>query len=132
LNAVAQARKLRPVFLERQPRAQRHADMLATLTRPVLDPVTGNLIRAWLLKKYNAMLVDFLDTLGLPHKEGVVEDLPKSVDDPKLQEAVDKLLSKYPNEVVAIYLNAFSEMNEVDWPNLKKMLESNPRLQVGG
>ena len=73
---------MRPVFLERQPRAQRHADMLATLTRPVLDPVTGNLIRAWLLKKYNAMLVDFLDALGLPHKEGVVEDLPKSMDDP--------------------------------------------------
>ena len=132
LNSVAEARKVRPVFLERQPRAQRHADMLATLTRPALDLVTGNLIRAWLLKKYNAMLVDFLDALGLAHKEGVVEELPKSMDDAKLQAGVDKLLGKYPGEVVAIYLNAFSEMNEVDWPNLKQMLESNPRLQLGG
>jgi hypothetical protein len=132
LNAVAEVRKVRPVFLERQPRAQRHTDMLATLTRPALDLVTGNLIRAWLLKKYNAMLVDFLDALGIAHKEGVVEDLPASMDDAKLQAAVDKLLGKFPNEVVAIYLNAFNEMNEVDWPNLKQMLESNPRLQVGG
>jgi hypothetical protein len=132
LNAVAEARKLRPVFLERQPRVQRHTDMLATLTRPALDPVTGNLIRGWLLKKHKAMLMDFLDALGLPHKEGVVEDLPKSMDDAKLQAGVDQLLGKYPSEVVAVYLNAFTEMNEVDWPNLKQSLESNPRLQLGG
>jgi hypothetical protein len=31
LNAVAQARHLRPVFLERQPKTQRHAAMIATL-----------------------------------------------------------------------------------------------------
>jgi hypothetical protein len=78
------------------------------------------------------MLVDFLDALGLAHKEGVVEELPKSMDDAKLQAAVDILLGKYPSELVAIYLNAFSEMNEVEWPNLKQMLESNPRLQLGG
>jgi hypothetical protein len=132
LNAVAEARKVRPVFLERQPRVQRHTDMLATLTRPALDLVTGNLIRVWLLKKYKAMLVDFLDALGLAHKEGVVEDLPKSMEDAKLQAGVEQLLGKYPSEAVAVYLNAFSEMNEVDWPNLKQSLESNPRLQLGG
>ena len=106
--------------------------MLVTLTRPALNLVTGNLIRTWLLKKYNAMLVDFLDALGIAHKEGVVEELPKEMEDAKLQAGVDALLAKYPPEVVAVYLNAFSEMNEVEWPNLKKMLESNARLQVGG
>ena len=34
LNGVAEARKVRAVFLERQPRAQRHATMIATLSRP--------------------------------------------------------------------------------------------------
>ena len=42
------------------------------------------------------------------------------------------LLAKYPPEVVAVYLNAFNDMNEVEWPNLKTMLESDPRLQLGG
>jgi len=132
LNAVAEARKVRPVFLERQPRVQRHADMLATLERPALDLITGNLIRAWLLKKYNAMLGDFLDALGIPHKEGVVESLPPAIEDDKLRAAVDVVVGKYPPEVVAVYLNAFNEMNEVEWPNLKTMLEADKRLQLGG
>src|SRR5512136_1829234 len=64
LSAVAEARKLRPIFLERQPRTQRHAAMVASLTKPSLEMVTANLIRTWLLKKYKSMLVDFLDALG--------------------------------------------------------------------
>jgi hypothetical protein len=132
LAAVAEARKLRPVFLERQPRPQRHASMLQTLARPSLEMVTGNLVRTWLLKKYNAMLADFLDALGIPHKEGVVDDLPETMDDAKLRSAVDVLLGKYPPEVVAVYLNAFNEMNEVEWPNLKALLETEKRLQLGG
>ena len=132
LGAVAEARKVRPVFLERQPRTQQHATMLATLTRPALDLATANLIRTWLLKKYNGMLCDFLDALGIAHKEGVVDDLPATIDDAKLQAAVEALLAKYPAEPVAVYLHAFTEMNEVNWPLLKSMLESDKRLQLGG
>jgi hypothetical protein len=132
LQAVGEARKVRAVFLERQPRTQRHTLMLATLARPPLEMVTANLIRAWLLKKYKGMLADFLDALGITHNEGVVEDLPAEMEEAKLRTAVDALLAKYPPEVVAVYLNAFSEMNEVSWPVLKTMLESDPRLQLGG
>ena len=131
LAAVAQARHLRPVFLERQPRDQRHATMLASLTKPQLDMAAGTLIRAWLVKKYQSMLVDFLDALGIPNEKGVVEDLPASMEDAKLKSAVDILLGKYPPETVAVYLNAFNDMNETNWPNLKGLLESEPRLQLG-
>ncbi len=132
LQAVADARKVRYVFMERQPRTDRHAAMVATLSKPALEAVTSNLLRTWLLKKYKGMLVDFLDALGITHNEGVVEDLPKTTPDDKLKTAVDLLLSKYPPEVVGIYLNAFNDMNEVDWPNLKEMLKSDTRLQLGG
>ena len=132
LGAVADARKLRPIFLERQPRPQRHAAMLATLSRPALDLVASNLLRAWLLKKHRQMLGDFLDALGIPHQEGVVEDLPPAMDEAKIRTAVDSLLAKHPPEVVAVYLHAFSEMNTVGWEPLKTMLESDPRLQLGG
>jgi hypothetical protein len=131
LNAVAGARHLRPVYLERQPKVQRHATMLATLTRPSLDPFAGNLIRAWLMNKYKSMLVDFLNALEIKNEEGVVEDLPASMDDAKLRAAVDGLLVKFPPEAVAVYLHAFNEMNEANWPNLKSLLESDPRLQLG-
>jgi hypothetical protein len=132
LGAVAEALKVRPVFLERQPKPQRHTAMIATLARPGLEMVTANLIRTWLLKKYKDMLCDFLDALSITHKEGVVDDLPASMDDVKLAAAVDVLLGKYPREVVAVYLHAFQEMNEVEWPNLKTMLESDKRLELGG
>ena len=94
MKAVAEARKLRPVFLERQPRTDRHRDMITTLSRPALDAVTGNLIRTWLIKKHKAMLVDFLNALNIPNNEGVVEDLPVTMDDAKLKSAVDVLVGK--------------------------------------
>ena len=131
LGAVAEARKLRPVFLERQPRPQRHATMLATLARPALDMIASNLIRTWLLKKYKQMLADFLDALGIVHQEGVVEDLPPTMDEAKVRAAVEILLAKYPPETAAVYLHAFNDMNEVEWPGLKAMLDSDPRLQLG-
>ena len=131
LAAVAEAKRVRPIFLERQPRAERHTAMLSALTKPQLDPAAGAFIRAWLVQKHVAVLVDFLNALGIPHEKGVVEDLPGSADDDKLKAAVELLLGKYPHEVVAVYLNAFNDMNAAGWPNLKTLLESDARLQLG-
>jgi hypothetical protein len=131
LAAVAQARHVRPVFLERQPRPQQHAEMIQSLSRPALEAAAGGLIRAWLVNKHKAMLVDFLNALGIANKDGVVDDLPKEMDDAKLKSAVETLLGKYPPEAVAVYLNAFNDMNEAHWANLKTLLESDARLQLG-
>ena len=131
LEAVAQARKLRTVFLERQPRTERNAAIVSFLSRPGLEVVSDNLLRAWLLKKHTAVLTDFLDALGIKHEAGVVEDLPKSVDDAALAAALDTLVSKHPREVVAIYLNAFNDMNDALWPNLDARLRDDPRLKLG-
>jgi hypothetical protein len=131
LATVAEARHVRLVFLERQPRAQRHAEMLASLSRPALDQAAATLLRVWLVKKQTAMLVEFLNALGIPNENGVVEDLPANVDDAKLKSAVDGLLAKHPPEAVAVYLNAFNDMNEANWTSLKQLLESDARLQLG-
>jgi hypothetical protein len=131
LNAVADARKVRAVFLERQPRPQRHAMMVASLSRPALEAAAGQLLRTWLVKQQRPMLVDFLNALEIKNENGVVDDLPKSVDDAKLKSAIETLLGKYPAETVAVYLNAFNDMNEASWPNLKTLLESDSRLQLG-
>ena len=49
LNAVAEAKHVRPVFLERQPRAERHVSMIGALSKPVLDAAAGAMLRAWLV-----------------------------------------------------------------------------------
>lgn len=132
LAAVAQSRHLRPVFMERQPRVQRDETILNSLSRPALDMAAGTLIRTWLVKKYTAMLEDFLNALEIKNEKGVVDDLPDSMDDAKLKSAIDVIVAKYPPEVVAVYLNAFNDMNEANWANLKTLLENDPRLQLGG
>jgi hypothetical protein len=131
LAAVAQAKHVRTVFLERQPRDARHASMLTALSKPNLEAAAGALLRVWLVKKQSAMLIDFLNALGLPHENGAVDDLPASMDDAKLKPAIETLLGKYPHEAVAVYLNAFNEMNTANWANLQATLESDTRLQLG-
>ncbi|MGO8766692.1 MAG: hypothetical protein ACLQSR_16340 [Limisphaerales bacterium] len=132
LAGVAQSLRVRPVYLERQPRAERHRSMAHVLSKPGLAAVAAGLIRAWLVKKYQSMLMDFLNALEIKNEKGVVDDLPKEMDDAKLKAAVEILLAKYPPEVVAVYLNAFNEMNQANWPNLNAILESDQRLQLGG
>jgi hypothetical protein len=131
LGAVAEARRVRPMFLERKPRVDRHKDMIDMLSRPRMNVAAASLIRGWLMTNEKAMLVDFLDALGLEHKDGAVDNLPETVEDEKLKSAVESLLSKHPKEKVTVYLHAFDEMNEVQWGNLKGVLESDARLQLG-
>lgn len=131
LGAVADARRVRSVFLQRQPRVQRHTGMMETLAKPRLEMAASTLLRTWLLKEKKSLLVDFLNALGIEHEDGVVDDLPETMEEDKLRAAIDQMLEKYPAEVVAVYLNAFSGMNETNWPTLKTMLESDARLQLG-
>lgn len=130
LEAVAQARKVRPVFFERQPRAARDAIIRSTLARPPLEPAADSLIRNWLLKGQTSMLVDFLDALKIVHQKGVVENLPTSVDDTLLRAAVEQLLGKYPRAAVVLYLRAFHAMNDVRWVSLEDLLQTDSRLEM--
>jgi hypothetical protein len=132
MEAVAQARHVRGVFLERQPRAERHALMVDSLARPGLAVAADTLLRNWLLKRQTNVLVDFLDALQIKHDKGVVEDLPKTVEDTTLRQAVEQLISRHPAEVVAVYLHAFNVMNAESWANLEQLLKEEPRLQLPG
>lgn len=129
LTAVANARKVRPVFLDKQPRPARHAGMIVYLSRPGLELAAGTLLRGWLFKAHKSLLADFLDGVGIAHKDGVVDDLPESVDDGKLKSAVDTLLAKHSPDVVKVYLHSFNTMNESQWKNLEALLKDDARLQ---
>ena len=131
LAGVAQARKVRPVFLERQSKAERFRTMATALARTDMQMIAGNVLSGWLVKNQQPLLIDFLTALHIPHQNGVVETLPATVEDQDLHDAVEMLLGKYPPEVVGLYLRAFHDMNEADWPNLKKLLSEDVRLMLG-
>jgi hypothetical protein len=127
---VATALKLRPAFFEQKPRKERNKIILDMLTRPRMQATAATLLRGWLVKTEAPMLSDFLDTLEIKHKNGVVEDFPESVDGAKLNQAIDKLLEKYPAEKVLIYLNSFNAMNDAPWEGLTNRLKEDKRLQL--
>ena len=107
----------------------RHAGMIGYLSRPGLELAAGTMLRGWLLKAHQSLLVDFLNGLSIPHKDGVVDDLPETVDDAKLKSTVDALLAKHPVDVVKVYLHSFNSMNESQWKNLEALLHDDARLQ---
>lgn len=131
LTAAAQARKVRPVFLERQAKAERYRAMASALARQDLNLVSGNVLSGWLVKNQKAMLTDFLGALHIAHEDGVVENLPEKVGDQDLQAAVEMLLGKYEPQIAGLYLRAFHHMNEANWPNLARILSEDVRLMLG-
>lgn len=131
MAAVAQVTKVRPVFLERLARPERHVKMQAGLGRSDMSATAANILTTWLVKTQSPLLCDFLDALKIKHEQGVVEELPQTMDDDSLLNALEVVLTKYPHEIVSVYLHAFDIMNDTRWPSLETLLEADPRLRLG-
>jgi hypothetical protein len=130
--SMAQAQKMRPVFIGRQPKERRHKNFVQMLSRAGSEEHAGNLIRGWLFKEHKDVLTGFLGKLGIEHEEGMVNDLPESISDDALNGAVNLLIEKYDQELVAVYLTAFNASNENRWGNLDTLLAEDERLQLHG
>ena len=131
IQTLAAQRKLRPVFVERKPRQERHTWMQAALARPANEQIAANLLQMWLMGAQAPVLCDFLDALGIEHDEhGGIEDLPAAPDAVRLQVAVDGLLTKHPAEIVAVYLQSFQTMDIAGWPALADLLDKDSRLHL--
>lgn len=131
IQTLAAQRKLRPVFVERKPRPERHAWLHTALGRPPAEQIAGNLLQMWLLGTQAPMLCDFLGSLGIEHDEnGGIESLPPCPPPEKLDAAIDGLLAKYPAETVSAYLHCFQAMDIAGWPPLAEKLDADPRLRL--
>lgn len=124
LHTLAGQRKLRPVFLERKPKAERHIWMRDALARPQNEAIASNLIQIWLINARSEMLCDFLDALGIEHDEkGGIDTLPESPSKEALQAAIEKISQKYPREEILVYLHAFQSMDIAGWAPLQEILD---------
>jgi hypothetical protein len=131
IDSLAKQRKLRPVFLERKPRDERHAWMKDTLGKKASEAIAAHLLQIWLVGAHSALLCDFLDRLGIAHDEnGTIEELPAPPQKEQLATVVDALLSTHDRGVVAVYLHAFQALDEQGWPSLGELLQEDERLQL--
>lgn len=132
VQTLAGQRKLRPVFVERKPPAERYAWIKGALSRKPVDALAAHVLQSWLLGAQKEMLCDFLDSLGIAHEaDGTVEQLPDSPPKEELSRAVDRLLAKYTPESIAVYLHAFYDMDStVTWAALGELLAEDQRLTL--
>lgn len=130
LSTIAATRKVRPEFLKKKPKADRHRDMAVSLSSPRMEETAALLLRQWLTTAQAPLLIDFLNRLGIPHQNGIVEKFPDTVEDAVLKAAVEELLAKHPEKNVSVYLHSLIAMRLVEWPNLAEMLQQDPRVQL--
>jgi hypothetical protein len=129
IQNIASRRKLRPIFIERKPKNERHVWLRQALSLKSSDDLAIQLFQIWLLGAHKDMICDFLDLLGIKHDgKGVVDNLPPEPAREALIEAITKLLEKHPREVVAVYLHAFQAMDETGWSTLDEVLAADPRV----
>ena len=133
VDSLAQARKLRPLFVERKPKWERFAWIRENLGRKQNEAIAAHLLQIWLVGAQSKLLCDFLDGLGIAHDEnGTLENLPPAPPVADLGRAVEELLKNHAQGVVAVYLNAFQALDENGWSSLAELIESDPRLQLTG
>jgi len=132
IENLASQRKLRAIFVERKPRAERFAWIKEALSRKQNEHFAANLLQIWLVSRHAPMLCDFLDSLGIAHDtNGTVEEIPAQPERETLEKGVAALLEKYDPAIVAVYLQAFQALDDTGWPLLAELMAADPRLQLG-
>jgi hypothetical protein len=119
-----------PTLLE-MPKSQRHATWIQILSRPEMEVLGFNIFSAWLIESQTPMLCAWLDSLGIEHGEnGCADNFPPQPDAAKLKKGVDVLLEKFDPQVVSVYLRAFNQIDETQWPALDEIVKTDKRLQA--
>lgn len=81
------------------------------------------LLVEWLMRHHRQMLIDYLDFLGVKHKQGETEeDFCATIEPEKLREGIEVLLAKYPEHHVAAYLLLVGHLQE------SPVFDETPRL----
>lgn len=129
---LAQARKLRPVFIQKKPLVEQYAWIHKTLQSKACDTIGEHILQAYLMAGQQPLLAAFCDAMSIPHdgKGSVVGDLPKQIDADRLNAAIDTLVASFDPKIVAIYLHCFN-MQQIDgWPTLTSKLADDARLAL--
>ncbi len=132
ISTLAERKKLRPVFVLQKSVPEQIAWITRELSSKKSDGAAEQLLQVWLLQAKQAILVKFLDGLGIPHDgKGAVEDLPEKLDAEKLAPTIDALVAEFEPLEVAIYLHVFNAQTPTGWPEIAQALAEDPRLAVG-
>jgi hypothetical protein len=114
------------------PKRERHGVWIGLFRREEFGAFGFNFLSWWLMVRHGEMLGVWLDSLGIWHRGGVVEEFPRG--EPPMEvlvRGVDRLVERFDLEDVRIYLRAFYEIDEVRWEGLARLIQRDERLRWG-
>jgi uncharacterized protein (DUF58 family) len=124
LGAAAEAFRLRPQFLRRQPIEKRAEWVRRALCRPSAAAAAEQILAEYFLSAHRPLLVELLDGLGVQHEEGELQELSPPCPEPsKLRQGVQRFRKGEEPELRELLLRAFAAQSAISWPPLEEMLE---------
>lgn len=102
---VAKALRFRPHAIRKLPMAQRAKRARSILERASNAELCYELFGTYLMKHHKELITSFLDSTGVPHEEGMVEDLARVPEADKIAGAVEELDARFAPEDVTLYLS---------------------------
>ena len=125
-NAVAVAAvalKARPVYLQKQPFERRAEHVRRALARVAANPMASEILAAYFLECRKPLLVEWLDTVGLAHEDGMLSaDAPAQPKSKELAKAIDTFLAAGDDVDRPLLLRAFAAQDAIEWPDLETRL----------
>lgn len=126
VGAIAGHMKFRPKSVVALP-LERKAKYLASL--PVMpDTIAARALISYHLETKRPMMGAFLDSLGITHDDGLINEETVPTPEPEtLKAAAEDLASKYPAEDVSLYFSTLVSQDPDTW----KVLATLPQTGVG-
>jgi hypothetical protein len=116
---IAQQKKFRAktVLALDEERKARHLATLPSLS----DPLAARTLIAYHLENQRPMMGAFLDHLGIPHDEGLIQEEHVTPDASKFPAAAAALAAQFPADDVALYLNTLVSQDPEAWGALTEL-----------
>lgn len=117
---IAQQKKFRPktvIGLD----VDRKARHLATLGS-VPDAIASRALVLYHLSEQRPMMSAFLDSLGIAHDNGLIQEDAVKPDETKIDSAVAQLSAQFPPSDVRLYLNTLRAQDPETWKALEGAL----------
>lgn len=118
--------KARPVYLRRLPFERRAEAVRKALSRVAANDLAEEVLATYFLECRRPLLEAWLDAVGLPHEEGVLEsDAPPPPPKKQLEQAVKRFRtagSEQDGDDRELLLRAFAAQRAIDWPDLDALL----------
>jgi len=130
VDAAAVATRTRPVYLRRQPMEKRAEAVRRALSRVSANVVADELLAVYFLECRKPLLLEWLDTIGVEHEDGMLQDYaPVQPAKKKVHEAAKSFCAKEDDPDRDLLLRAFAAQEAIDWPDLDAVFEAEGAAQ---